>query len=43
MEEADVSIGSIITDQHFSIQKFLREEMPDIKHYYDGCHVAKCM
>lgn len=34
LEEADVSIGSIVTDRHTSIQKYLREERPDIKHYY---------
>ncbi|CDQ97355.1 unnamed protein product [Oncorhynchus mykiss] len=42
LEEAAVSIDSIVTDRHPSIQKYLREERPDIKYTYDGWHVAKC-
>jgi hypothetical protein len=31
----------IITDRHPQIQKFLREKMPSVIHYYDVWHVAK--
>jgi hypothetical protein len=31
----------IITDRHVSIQKWIREMLPDVVHYYDVWHVAK--
>ena len=31
----------LVTDRQRQINKWLREEHPEIKHYYDLCHVAK--
>lgn len=33
--------GVIVTDRHPSIQKWVRENLPSTKHYYDVWHVAK--
>jgi MULE transposase domain len=38
-----ISINTIITDRHPQIQKYIREEMPSVKHYYDVWHTAKGM
>lgn len=37
----DFNIATIVTDRHPQVRKFMREEMPDTKHYYDVWHVAK--
>lgn len=37
----DFSIGTLVTDRHPQVRKFMRESMPDTKHYYDVWHVAK--
>ena len=31
----------MVTDRHLSIQKWIRENMPDSRHFYDVWHVAK--
>jgi hypothetical protein len=31
----------IITDRHLAIQKWIRESLPVVSHYYDCWHVAK--
>uniref|UniRef100_A0A667ZJW4 Uncharacterized protein n=1 Tax=Myripristis murdjan TaxID=586833 RepID=A0A667ZJW4_9TELE len=41
LENSGVKISSIISDRHLQIQKFLREQKPEIKHFYDVWHVAK--
>uniref|UniRef100_A0A8C1U4M5 Uncharacterized protein n=1 Tax=Cyprinus carpio TaxID=7962 RepID=A0A8C1U4M5_CYPCA len=41
LESAGLRVGAIVTDRHPSIQKYLREQRPDIKHYFDTWHVSK--
>ena len=41
LEECGMTIGVIVTDRHRQINKWLRENHPDIIHYYDTWHVAK--
>jgi len=36
-----LTIGVIVTDRHPSIQKWIRENIPNTTHYYDVWHVAK--
>lgn len=35
-------VGTLVTDRHSGIAKFIREKYPQITHYYDVWHVAKC-
>ena len=35
------TVKTLVTDRHPSIQKWLREFKPEIKHFYDVWHVAK--
>lgn len=37
----DLEIGTIVTDRHLQIQKWIRENLPETTHYYDVWHVAK--
>ncbi|KAM9424524.1 uncharacterized protein KZ484_002582 [Pholidichthys leucotaenia] len=41
LAEHGLAVDSIITDRHPQIQKYMRENMPDVTHYYDVWHVAK--
>nr|XP_054770487.1 uncharacterized protein LOC129278312 [Lytechinus pictus] len=41
LKEADIPIENIVTDRHPQIAKYLRENHPDINHYYDVWHIAK--
>ena len=36
-----LEIGTLITDRHTQITKWVREELPNTIHYYDVWHVAK--
>ena len=36
-----LNIGELVTDRHVQITKYVREEMPNISHYFDVWHVAK--
>lgn len=36
-------IGTLVTDRHKQIAKWLRENEPHIDHRYDVWHMAKCM
>lgn len=38
-----LEIGTLVTDRHRQIAKWIRENMPYTKHLYDIWHVAKCM
>lgn len=37
----ELQVGTIVTDRHLQIQKWIRENLPDTVHYYDVWHVAK--
>ncbi|XDV25779.1 hypothetical protein PO909_029637 [Leuciscus waleckii] len=41
LESEGMKIGALVTDRHPSIQKYLREQRPDIQHYFDTWHVSK--
>ena len=41
LQDSGVDISTIITDRHPQIQKYIREMLPSIHHYYDVWHVAK--
>ena len=41
LAEKKLKVGTLVTDRHKQINKWLREDHPDIKHYYDVWHVAK--
>lgn len=41
LESEGMKIGALVTDRHPSIQKYLREQRADIRHYFDTWHVSK--
>lgn len=43
LDSQDVGIDILVTDRHKQINKWLRENHSDVKHYYDIWHVAKGM
>lgn len=36
-----IAIDALVTDRHRQINKWLRDQHPNIHHYYDVWHVAK--
>ena len=43
LEENNVQIGTVITDRHKQINRYLSEVYPDIDHRYDVWHISKGM
>lgn len=41
INEYGMEIGTLTTDRHQQISKWLRETHPDIRHYYDVWHFSK--
>ena len=41
LQNAGLTIDVLITDRHLQIQKWIRECLPLVKHYFDVWHVAK--
>ena len=41
LNDKNVCVNAIVTDGHKSIQKWLRENWQNVKHYLDVWHVAK--
>ena len=41
--DKQVQIGTVVTDRHKQISKYLREVHPDIEHRYDVWHISKGM
>ena len=39
--EKDLIVGTLVTDRHQQITKWIKEEHPNVKHYFDVWHVAK--
>ena len=37
----DLKVGTLVTDRHQQINKWMREEHSEVKHYFDVWHVAK--
>lgn len=38
---AKISITSLTTDRHPSVKKYMREQRPEITHWFDVWHMAK--
>ena len=36
-----LQVGELVTDRHPQISKYVREEMPTTRHFYDVWHVSK--
>jgi len=41
LQSSGLSVDVFVTDRHPQIQKYMREALPSVKHYYDVWHVAK--
>lgn len=41
LHENDLTMGTLVTDRHSQIAKWVRENLPDITHCYDVWHLAK--
>jgi len=40
-QQSGLSVDAIVTDRHPAIQKYLRDAVPSVHHYYAVWHVAK--
>lgn len=40
-ESVHLVTAALITDRHPQIQKWIREQLAEVLHYYDVCHMAK--
>lgn len=45
LKKKDLQVGTLVTDRHGQITKWMREQHSEVKHYFDVWHVAKgeCM
>lgn len=45
IEGNHLNVTTLVTDRHVMIKKYMRENQPDVKHYFDVWHIAKgtCM
>ena len=43
LEGEGITITDIVTDRHSQIKKYMREERPEIQHWFDVWHVSKGM
>ena len=41
LEENSIKVGTLITDRHKQIARYIRETHPEITHQYDVWHVSK--
>lgn len=41
LQDSGLHVDVLVTDRHPQIQKYVRESLPSVKHYYDVWHVAK--
>ena len=41
LEEKGLQLDVLVSDKHLQIQKWMREEHPEVDHYLDIWHVAK--
>ena len=41
LQENGLEVGTLVTDRHSQIAKWIREELPDTTHFYDVWHLAK--
>ena len=43
LDEEELQISHLVTDRHSQIKKYIRENHPNITHWFDCWHVAKGM
>ncbi|CAM4306824.1 unnamed protein product [Leuciscus chuanchicus] len=43
LEKSGVKVASLVTDRHTQVQKFVREQKPDIDHFCDVWHLCKAL
>ena len=41
MEQMDLELGTIITDRHVQVRAWIRDNLSDVKHYFDVWHISK--
>jgi hypothetical protein len=41
LDDCKLLISHLVTDRHSSVKKYMREQQPDIIHWFDVWHVAK--
>lgn len=41
LEKSGLHVGVLVTDRHPQVQKYMRQQKPNITHYYDVWHCAK--
>lgn len=41
LKDVGLKVGVLVTDRHKQINKWIREEHSEVKHYYDVWHTAK--
>lgn len=41
LQDKNVPVGALVTDRHPQINKWMRENHTQVKHYFDVWHVAK--
>ena len=39
----NLTVSDLVTDRHSAIKKYMREQQPEINHWFDVWHVAKGM
>ena len=42
LKELELEMRSLVTDRHIGIANYMKSAQPDIDHYFDCWHVAKC-
>jgi len=40
-ENRAINIKTLVTDRHVSVRKYIREQKPNVLHYFDVWHVSK--
>ena len=41
LEQKSITVGTLITDRHKQITRYVRKVHPDIQHQYDAWHISK--
>ena len=41
LEQRSITVGTLVTDRHKQITRYIREVHPDIEHQYDAWHISK--
>ena len=41
LEEEGICVSDLVTDRHAQVKAYIRDEQPEITHWFDVWHVAK--